>query len=66
MTKAEKAVKLFNSGILCAPAVFAVFAEEYGIPEETALKTATPFGSGMRKAEVCGACKWFLPLPQLA
>ncbi len=56
MSKRETAVTYFNSGFHCAQSVFATFAEEAGIPKETALKIATPFGSGMRKAEVCGAC----------
>lgn len=55
MTKWEKAVDLFNQGYLCSSAVFGAYAEELGIDFETAVKVATPFGSGMRKAEVCGA-----------
>lgn len=55
MTKWEKAVELFNQGYLCSSAVFGAYAEELGIDFETAVKVATPFGSGMRKAEVCGA-----------
>ncbi len=56
MCKAEKAVNYFNSGFLCSQAVFAAYAEETGISEKTALKIAASFGSGMCKAEVCGAC----------
>ena len=55
MSKWEKAVELFNQGYLCSSAVFGTYAEELGIDFETAVKVATPFGSGMRKAEVCGA-----------
>lgn len=56
MNKIEKAVNYFNSGFLCSQAVFAAYAEETGIEEKTALKIAASFGSGMCKAEVCGAC----------
>lgn len=56
MSKAEKAVNYFNGGFLCSQAVFAAYAEEIGVPEKLALKIAASFGSGMCKAEVCGAC----------
>lgn len=56
MTKSEKAVELFKKGLLCSQAVFASYAEEFGLSEKQAAKIAASFGSGMCKAEVCGAC----------
>ena len=53
-TYSEKAAEVFGS-MNCAQAVFSVFSEKYGLPRETALKIAAPFGSGMRSGEVCGA-----------
>lgn len=36
--------------------MFTAFASEFGLPDETALKIAAPFGGGMgRMGEVCGA-----------
>ena len=54
-SRKKRASQLFKSGCNCAQAVFAVFAEEYGIDEETALKISASFGGGMgRMREVCG------------
>ena len=44
----------FNMGIICAQQVLAHFADRLNLPEETALRVASAFGSGMGKAEVCG------------
>lgn len=55
MTKCEKAKELFSKGFNCSQSVFTAFAEKYGLPQETALKIACGFGSGMRNGEVCGA-----------
>src|SRR5574344_2128641 len=53
---AQKAEELFKSGYNCAQSVFAVYAEDYGIDFETALKLSSSFGGGMgRLREVCGA-----------
>ena len=41
---------------MCSQAVFAAFSQDYGLSKEQALKIGACFGSGMRKAEVCGAC----------
>ena len=57
MNSIEEAVQLFESGYVCSQAVFAAFSEDLGLPKEQALKIGACFGSGMRKAEVCGACK---------
>lgn len=55
-TRKEKAVRLFKSGYNCSQAVFAAYADKYGIDEETALKLSASFGGGMgRMREVCGA-----------
>ena len=56
MNSIEEAVHLFESGYMCSQAVFAAFSQDYGISKEQALKIGACFGSGMRKAEVCGAC----------
>ena len=56
MNSIEEAVQLFESGYVCSQAVFAAFSEELDLPKEQALKIGACFGSGMRKAEVCGAC----------
>lgn len=51
----KSALKLFESKLGCAQSVFAVFAEEYGLPLELALKTASTFGGGMSVGSACGA-----------
>ena len=54
--KGENARSMFLEGVNCAQAVFAVFAEDYGIPREQALKLSSSFGGGLgRMGEVCGA-----------
>ncbi len=55
MTRKERAAELYSKGFICSQAVFAVFAEKYGLPMETALKIGCGFGGGMRNAELCGA-----------
>ena len=53
---ADKAVQLFKEGYNCSQAVFAAFAEDYGIDRELALRLSSSFGGGMgRMREVCGA-----------
>ena len=55
MTKPEKAVELFKSGLNCSQAVFCAFAEDYGIDVETAKRIAVGLGGGVgRSREVCG------------
>ena len=39
----------------CAQSVVVPFAEDEGISEDTAMKIASNFGGGMRRASVCGA-----------
>jgi C_GCAxxG_C_C family probable redox protein len=56
MKKSTHAVEQFKSGCNCSQAVFAEYAEEYGLDSETALKIASGFGGGMgRLGHVCGA-----------
>lgn len=54
MTRIEEAADLFRGSFNCAQSVFSVFAAEMNLPRETALKIATPFGSGL--AGMCGVC----------
>ncbi|MBP0977603.1 MAG: C_GCAxxG_C_C family protein [Oscillospiraceae bacterium] len=56
MDYVSKAVELFEHRFMCSQAVFAAFAEQFGITEKQALKIGACFGGGMSKAEVCGAC----------
>lgn len=53
--KSAQAHAYFDASFNCAQSVFAPFAEDYDIDTETALKTASGFGGGMRCGEVCGA-----------
>jgi C_GCAxxG_C_C family probable redox protein len=56
MNRKERALGLFKEGFSCSQAVAAVFAEDLGLPAETALRLAQGFGGGMaRLAETCGA-----------
>ena len=53
--RTEKAVELFKKGFNCSQAVFAAFAEDFGMDEETALKVSAGLGGGVGRArEVCG------------
>lgn len=55
-SKREKAMALFKEGYNCSQAVFAAYAEDYGMDQELALRLAASFGGGMgRMREVCGA-----------
>ena len=56
MNEVEKSEKLFLSGCNCAQAVFAAFADEFGLDEELAKRLACGLGGGVgRMREVCGA-----------
>lgn len=55
MNRVGRAIELFNNNFNCSQAVFTVFATEYGISEELALKISTSFGGGARNGEMCGA-----------
>ena len=56
MTHKEKALDYFNRGFHCSQAVLAAFSHDCGLTEKQALQLGACFGSGMRKAEACGAC----------
>ena len=45
----------FHDGLNCAQAVFSVFAEQYGLPAETAVRLASGLGAGCKSGEICGA-----------
>ena len=53
--KTERANAYFDASFNCAQSVFAVFAEDYDIETEAALRIAGGFGGGMRCGELCGA-----------
>ena len=55
MTRKDMAAELYAQGFICSQAVFAVFAEKYGLSREMALRIGCGFGGGMRNAEACGA-----------
>ena len=60
-SKGEVASALFRNGYNCSQSVFGAFAEELGLPFETAMKLACSFGGGMgRLREVCGAVSGML------
>lgn len=55
MNRISKAEALFMSGCNCSQAVFAAFADELGLDEETAKKVSLGLGGGVgRMREVCG------------
>ena len=54
-SRVQDAVRRFEEGYNCAQAVFATYADLFGMTEEDALKLASPMGGGMgRMREVCG------------
>ena len=56
MNHAQKARDLFLSGCSCSQAVFAAFADDLGLDQDTALRLASSFGGGMGgMRETCGA-----------
>ena len=51
-----RAAERFTAGYNCAQSVFCAWAPEFGVDEETAIKTAAAFGGGIaRTGNVCGA-----------
>lgn len=56
MNQVKKAVQYYENGYMCSQAVFAAFAEQFGITEKQAFQIGACFGGGMCKGEVCGAC----------
>lgn len=55
MSQVDRALAYFTGGMACSQAVFAVFAERYGLEESVAMKVATCLGGGVQSAGVCGA-----------
>lgn len=56
LTTPEKAADLFMHGYNCAQAVFGAFADQMGLPLETAVRMASALGGGLcRMRETCGA-----------
>jgi len=56
MTRREKALEAFASGLNCAQSVLLAFAEELGLDPEKGLKMASSFGGGMGAMGLtCGA-----------
>lgn len=55
MDNVKHAVDLFQQGFNCAQAILAVYAEQFGLEREAALKLACGFGEGMRMGQTCGA-----------
>ena len=51
-----EANELFKSGFHCSQSVIAAFSDDFGLPRETALKIACPFGGGIGGyGRTCGA-----------
>ena len=56
MNRIEKAVLCFQQGFSCSQALLSAYSEQFGLDQETALRVAGAFGSGMgRMGETCGA-----------
>lgn len=56
MTKTEDAVALFRQGFSCSQAVLAVFAPDFGLDREMALRISQGFGAGIGYSDdICGA-----------
>ena len=55
-SRTQRAVETFQEGYNCAQAVFATYADCFGMDTETALKMSSAMGAGVgRMREVCGA-----------
>ncbi|UCF31723.1 MAG: C_GCAxxG_C_C family protein [bacterium] len=56
MDRRQRAVQCYRSEFNCAQSVLSVFADDFGLDPETALRMACGLGAGMgRMAETCGA-----------
>jgi len=47
MTKANEAAALFRHGFSCSQAVLSVFAKQFGLERDIALRISQGFGAGM-------------------
>lgn len=54
MSKQKKACEKFLAGYSCSQAVFTAYCEEYGIPQDLAVKMTSGFGAGMNMGLTCG------------
>ena len=56
MTKADEAVALFQQGFTCSQAVLSVFADDFGLDRDLALRISQGFGAGIAYTDdTCGA-----------
>ncbi|MCK4286308.1 MAG: C_GCAxxG_C_C family protein [Candidatus Lokiarchaeota archaeon] len=56
MTNVENAISLFKKGFRCSQAILSVYATQFGLDQELALRLASPFGGGMGSLRnTCGA-----------
>ncbi|MCX6583088.1 MAG: C-GCAxxG-C-C family protein [Candidatus Aminicenantes bacterium] len=56
MNNKERSVALFKEGFCCSQAVFATYAEQWGLDRELFLKITDAFGGGIGgMASICGA-----------
>jgi len=56
MNNKERSVALFKEGFCCSQAVFATYAEQWGLDRELFLKITDAFGGGIGgMAGICGA-----------
>jgi len=56
MTRADEADALFQQGFSCSQAVLAVFAEDFGLDLNLALRISQGFGAGIAYSDdICGA-----------
>jgi C_GCAxxG_C_C family probable redox protein len=56
MDRAKMAVENMRGGLNCAQSVVKAYSSELEVPEDAAVKMATPFGGGFgRRGFVCGA-----------
>lgn len=52
---ASAAVACFEEGFCCSQAVFSIYAEQWGVDRDIALKISDAFGAGMATGRTCGA-----------
>jgi len=56
MSKADEAVALFQQGFSCSQAVLSVFAPDFGLDRDIALRISQGFGAGIAYTDdICGA-----------
>ncbi len=56
MTRARKAAEIYRQDYTCSQAVLVVFADDFDLDRDTALKIACGMGGGMgRTDQMCGA-----------